>query len=74
MTYLETIKKAHDLVCHARNLMNELSGDLCTDSDVYVEVDHLIDDLTAQLEEVEDALFTGCNVDDINDLAKALEV
>ena len=74
MTYLETIKKAHDLVCQARNLLDEAASDMATDIDVHVEVDQVVTDWVWALEEVEDQLFTGCNVEDINDLAKELEV
>jgi len=73
MTYLETIKKAHDLVCQARNLLNEASTDMATDIDVHTEVDQVFTDWGATLEDVEDQLFTGCNVKDINDLVKKLE-
>ena len=69
MTYLETIKKAHDLVCQARNLLDEASSDIACDTDVNVEVDQVIEDIVARLEEVEDALFSGCNIEDINELA-----
>jgi hypothetical protein len=74
MTYLETIKKAHDLVCQARNLLDEAASDMATDIDVHVEVDQVVTDWVWALEEVEDQLFTGCNVEDINDLSKELEV
>jgi hypothetical protein len=74
MTYLETIKKAHDLVCQARNLLDEASSDMACDTDVNVEVDQVFTDWVTALEDVEDQLFTGCNVEDINDLAKELEV
>jgi len=74
MTYLETIKKAHDLVCQARNLLDEAASDMTTDIDVHVEIDQVFTDWVTALEDVEDQLFTGCNVEDINDLAKELEV
>ena len=74
MTYLETIKKAHDLVCQARNLLDEASSDMACDTDVNVEVDVLFDDWTAALEEVEDQLFSGCNIADINELPESVEV
>mgnify|MGYP000035104084 FL=1 len=74
MTYLETIKKAHDLVCQARNLLDEASSDMTCDIDVNVEVDQVFTDWVTELENVEDQLFTGCNVEDINDLVKELEV
>lgn len=74
MTYLETIKKAHDLVCQARNLLDEAASDMATDIDVHVEIDQVVTDWVWALEEVEDQLFTGCNVEDINDLSKELEV
>jgi hypothetical protein len=73
MTYLETIKKAHDLVCQARNLLDEASSDMACDTDVNVEVDQVFTDWGTALEDVEDQLFTGCNVEDINDLVKKLE-
>lgn len=69
MNYLQTIKEAHDLVCKARNLLDELSSDISCDTDVNVEVDQVVDDLVGQLEEVEDALFSGCNIAEINELA-----
>ena len=74
MTYLETIKKAHDLVCQARNLLDEASSVMACDTDVHVEVDQVFTDWVADLENVEDQLFTGCNVEDINDLVKELEI
>jgi hypothetical protein len=74
MTYLETIKKAHALVCQARNLLNEAASDMSTDIDVHTEVDQVFTDWGTDLENVEDQLFTGCNVKDINDLVKELEV
>ena len=74
MTYLETIKKAHDLVCQARNLLDEAASDMSTDIDVHTEIDQVFTDWVTALEDVEDQLFTGCNVEDINDLAKELEV
>ena len=74
MTYLETIKKAHDLVCQARNLLDEASSYMACDTDVNVEVDQVFTDWVTALEDVEDQLFTGCNVEDINDLVKELEV
>jgi len=74
MTYLETIKKVHGLVCQARNLLNEAASDMATDIDVHVEMDQVFTDWGTALEDVEDQLFTGCNVEDINDLPKALEV
>ena len=74
MTYLETIKKAHDLVCQARNLLDEAASDMSTDIDVHTEVDQIFTDWVTDLENVEDQLFTGCNVEDINDLVKELEV
>ena len=74
MTYLETIKKAHDLVCQARNLLDEASSDMACDTDVNVEVDQVFTDWVTALEDVEDQLFTGCNVEDVNDLVKELEV
>jgi hypothetical protein len=73
MTYLETIKKAHGLVCQARNLLNEASSQMTCDTDVNVEVDQVFTDWGTELENVEDQLFTGCNVEDINDLVKELE-
>ena len=73
MTYLETIKKAHDLVCQARNLLDEAASDMTTDIDVHVEIDQVFTDWVTALEDVEDQLFTGCNVKDINDLVKKLE-
>ena len=74
MTYLETIKKAHDLVCQARNLLDEAASDMSTDIDVHTEIDQVFTDWVTALEDVEDQLFTGCNVEDINDLVKELEV
>ena len=74
MTYLETIKKAHDLVCQARNLLNEASTDMATDIDVHTEVDQVFTDWGATLEDVEDQLFTGCNITDINELPELVEV
>ena len=73
MTYLETIKKAHGLVCQTRNLLDEASSDMATDIDVHVEIDQVFTDWGTELENVEDQLFTGCNVKDINDLVKELE-
>jgi hypothetical protein len=73
MTYLETIKKAHDLVCQARNLIDEASSDMACDTDVNVEVDQVFTDWVTALEDVEDQLFTGCVVKEINDLVKELE-
>lgn len=73
MNYLETIKKAHDLVCQARNLLEELDRDLWDDKDVFVEVNTLISDWATALEEVEDPLFSGCNIEHINELPKKLE-
>jgi tRNA A58 N-methylase Trm61 len=72
MTYLETISKTHDLVCQAKNLLDELATDLRNDTDVDAEVDHLILDLMEDLENVEDSLFSGCNIDHINDLPEKL--
>jgi hypothetical protein len=74
MTYLETIKKAHDLVCQARNLLDEAASDMACDTDVHVEVDQVFTDWVTALEDVEDQLFTGCVVEDINDLVKELEL
>ena len=74
MNYLDTIKEAHDLVCKARNLLDEARSTMSCDTDVHVEVDILFDDWITALEDVEDQLFTGCNVEDINDLVKELEV
>ena len=72
MNHLETIKKAHDLVSQARNLLNELSSDLKNDTDVMIEVDYIIDEWAETLENVEDPLFTGCNIEDINELLEAI--
>ena len=69
MNYVNTIKQAHDLVCTARNLLDEMSSTMSCDTDVHVNTDLVIDDLVARLEEVEDALFSGCNIADINELA-----
>ena len=74
MTYLETIKKAHGLVCQARNLLDEASSDLSRDTDVHVEVDLVFAHWVTELENVEDQLFTGCHVEDVNDLVKEVEV
>ena len=74
MTYLETIKKAHDLVCQARNLLDEASSDMSTDIDVHTEIDQVFTDWVTALEDVEDQLFTGCNVEDINELPESVEV
>jgi len=74
MTYLETIKKAHDLVCQARNLLDETRSTMSYDPDVHVEVDILFYDWTVALEEVEDQLFSGCNIADINELPESVEV
>ena len=74
MTYLETIKKAHGLVCQARNLLNEASSDMSRDTDVHVEVDLVFAHWVTELENVEDQLFTGCHVEDVNDLVKEVEV
>ena len=74
MKYLETIKEAHGLVCLARNLLDEAASDMACNTDVHVEIDQVFTDWITALEEVEDQLFTGCNVEDINDLAKELEV
>ena len=71
--HLEKIKKAHDLVCNARNLLNELSSDLKDDKDVMIEVDGIIDEWAETLENVEDPLFSGCNIEDINELLEALD-
>lgn len=71
--HLEKIKKAHDLVCHARNLLNELSSDLKDDKDVMIEVDGIIDEWAETLENVEDPLFSGCNIEDINELLEAID-
>lgn len=68
MNYLETIKKAHDLVCQARNLLDELRTPLADDKDVHVEVDQLIIDWVEALQDVEDPLFSGCNIENINEL------
>lgn len=72
MNYVNTIKEAHDLVCTARNLLDEMSSTMSCDTDVNVEADQVIDDLVALLEQVEDSLFTGCNIADINELADAV--
>ena len=74
MNYLDTIKEAHDLVCKARNLLDEAASDMSTDIDVHTEVDQIFTDWVTDLENVEDQLFTGCKVEDINDLVKELEV
>lgn len=74
MTYLETIKEVHGLLCKARNLLDEASSTMSGDTDVYVEIDQIFTDWMTDIENVEDQLFTGCNVKDINDLPKALEV
>ena len=74
MTYLETIKKAHGLVCQARNLLDEASSDMSRDTDVHVEVDLVFAHWVTELENVEDQLFTGCHVEDVNDLVKEVEV
>jgi hypothetical protein len=74
MNYLDTIKEAHDLVCKARNLLDETRSTMSCDTDVNVEVDILFDDWTAALEEVEDQLFSGCNIADINELPESVEV
>lgn len=68
MKYLDTIKEAHDLVCKARNLLDELETDLRDDTDVDVEVDGLILDWIESLENIEDPLFSGCNIENINEL------
>lgn len=73
MKYIDTIKEAHDLVCKARNLLEELDVDLWNDKDVLVEVNTLISDWATALEDVEDPLFSGCNIDHINELPKKLE-
>jgi len=74
MNYLETIKEAHDLVCKARNLLDEASSTMSCDIDVDVEIDQVFTDWVTELENIEDQLFTGCNIEDINDLVKELEV
>jgi len=63
MTYLQTIKDAHDLVCKARNLLEEAASDMAGDTDVYPEVDAVFQDWTEALGDVEDQLFTGCNLE-----------
>lgn len=73
MNYLETIKEAHDLVCKARNLLDEASSDMACDIDVHTEIDQVFTDWVTALEDVEDQLFTGCVVKEINDLVKELE-
>jgi len=73
MKYLETIKEVHGLVCYARNLLDEAASDMACNTDVHVEVDQVFTDWVTALEDVEDQLFTGCNVEDINDLVKELE-
>ena len=72
MKYLDTISKAHDLVCQARNLLDELETNLRNDTDVDVEVDGLILDWVEALENVEDPLFSGCNIDHINELPEKI--
>ena len=67
MKYLDTIKEAHDLVCKARNLVDELGTDLAQDTDVNSEIDLLVSDLVDQIQTAEDTLFSGCNIDDINE-------
>ena len=74
MKYLETIKEVHDLVCYARNRLDEASSDMACDTDVNVEVDQLFTDWITALEDVEDQLFTGCNITDINELPESVEV
>ena len=74
MKYLETIKEVHDLVCYARNRLDEAASDMACDTDVNVEVDQVFTDWITALEEVEDQLFSGCNIADINELPESVEV
>jgi hypothetical protein len=74
MKYLETIKEVHDLVCYARNRLDEAASDMACDTDVNVEVDQVFTDWITALEDVEDQLFTGCNITDINELPESVEV
>jgi len=73
MNYLDTIKEAHDLVCKARNLLDELRTPLADDKDILIEVDQIIIDWVEGLQDIEDPLFSGCNIEHINELPKKLE-
>jgi len=70
--HLEKIKKAHDLVSQARNLLDELSSDIKDEIDVQMEVDYIVDDWVETLENVEDSLFSGCDIEHINELLELL--
>jgi len=72
MKYIDTIKEAHDLVCKARNLLDELRTPLASDIDVLVEVDQIVSDWIEALENVEDPLFSGCNIEHINELPEKI--
>lgn len=73
MNYLDTIKEAHDLVCKARNLLDETKSSMSGDTDVNVEVDQLFDDWVGALETVEDQLFSGCDIEHVNELPEKVE-